>query len=85
MKRKAVNEIGPKTKRNTISIGMKLDIVNRFESGEKIADLGRRFSLNPSTISTIIKEKNNFKVQFLNSSNKKKSENKFRANRQFKT
>ena len=40
-------------KRKNISLELKFEVLKRFKSGEKAVNIGRNFSLAPTTISAI--------------------------------
>jgi len=46
-----------KNKRTKITIELKHKIIEKNKQGHGVADLGRRFNLPKSTISTILKDK----------------------------
>ncbi|KHJ44556.1 CENP-B DNA-binding domain protein [Trichuris suis] len=48
-------------KRRALTIATKMDIIERVERGERIADVGRAHNLNRSTVGTIMKSKDRIK------------------------
>ncbi|KFD54630.1 hypothetical protein M513_04575, partial [Trichuris suis] len=48
-------------KRRALTIAAKMDIIERVERGERIADVGRAHNLNRSTVGTIMKSKDKIK------------------------
>lgn len=48
--------ITPK-RRKAVTIQAKLDIINCFESDQRMTDIARQYGVNRSTIATIIKDK----------------------------
>ncbi|KAK3876081.1 hypothetical protein Pcinc_019093 [Petrolisthes cinctipes] len=58
VKRKLSEEVnGSAKKRQAITLEVKMDIIKRLESGEKMANVARKFNMNRSTIGTILKNK----------------------------
>lgn len=48
-------------KRKVISLNQKLEIIKRFEKGERKIDIGRALGLNEATVRTILRESEKFK------------------------
>ncbi|XP_063608853.1 tigger transposable element-derived protein 1-like isoform X2 [Penaeus indicus] len=58
VKRKINGEAsGSAKKRQAITFQVKMDIIKRFEKGEKMSAVARKFNMNRSTVGTIIKNK----------------------------
>ena len=47
----------PEKKRKTISLARKVDILHEVESGEKKGDIAKKFEIQPSTLSSILTQK----------------------------
>lgn len=73
-KRKSAGGDGGNTakKRNVISIENKKDMILRYENGETLSSIARRYGMNRSTIGTILKQKEKIK-EFVQSAGPLKS------------
>ena len=61
--------------RKNISIADKLKIVDKFNKGARVSELCKLFNLKASTVSTILKKKENLWKNAENINSKKKNEN----------
>ena len=60
--KKVIDKSGEKKTRQVLSIETKQEIIEKYEKGIRLVDLAKQYGRNPSTIRTILKQKEAIKA-----------------------